>query len=229
MGRTLPASPPTHPPPTCPAQPPLPTCQANLSESQKRALMAAIQAHFKEWLQHTGAMRQASARVTRLACGRCWSGRCWSALPPPPLSRPPPPPPSLQCAAAAAAASAAGVRPGQARARRRRRHPSRRQPQPGRRQPRRGRRRQWDGHWMTSALCNSACCAHHPFFSLPPRWCSAALAASVATITHASGACRGPGMGAVSSGGGGGFIGLGIRSQQVKKQARRDSRSRWGG
>ena len=31
---------------------------ANLEEGRKRELMAAIQAHFKDWLQATGAMRQ---------------------------------------------------------------------------------------------------------------------------------------------------------------------------
>lgn len=33
-------------------------CQAELEEGKKKELMAAIQAHFKEWLQATGAMRQ---------------------------------------------------------------------------------------------------------------------------------------------------------------------------
>ncbi len=32
--------------------------QANLDEAKKKELMGAIQAHFKEWLQQTGGMRQ---------------------------------------------------------------------------------------------------------------------------------------------------------------------------
>lgn len=38
--------------------PSFPLCQAELEEGKKKELMAAIQAHFKEWLQATGAMRQ---------------------------------------------------------------------------------------------------------------------------------------------------------------------------
>lgn len=48
--------PPTHPPPPR---------QADLEEAKKKELMGAIQAHFKDWLQATGAMRQVGRQARR--------------------------------------------------------------------------------------------------------------------------------------------------------------------
>lgn len=38
--------------------PPPGWAQAGLDEAKKKELMSAIQAHFKDWLQQTGGMRQ---------------------------------------------------------------------------------------------------------------------------------------------------------------------------
>ena len=60
--------------------------QAELEEGKKKELMSAIQAHFKEWLQATGAMRQVGAGRPGWGHGRCgqaWvgtMGRCGACL-----------------------------------------------------------------------------------------------------------------------------------------------------